>query len=122
MVDDLNYDDLDPNIRETVRWLRGMNFDTCDSGDGVSKGLPPENCECDYLPFPHVVIRVTKQQLALDADTLARLLEAHHGIKLEPQTDEGGDEPNLQASYDPADGTAVLVLVNVHDAMLRLRN
>jgi hypothetical protein len=48
--DDLNYDALDPGIRETVRLCRQKGFHTTDSGDGVSK---PEAGR--VFPFPHVV-------------------------------------------------------------------
>ena len=34
---DIDYGELDPGIRETVRRLNEEGFETCDSGDGVSK-------------------------------------------------------------------------------------
>lgn len=36
-MDDLDYDSLNPGIRDLVRELREVHgFDTCDSGDGVT--------------------------------------------------------------------------------------
>lgn len=44
MADPIDYDQLAPGIRETVRWLAGCGFDPCDSGDGVSN--PEAGMEC----------------------------------------------------------------------------
>jgi hypothetical protein len=47
MSDDLDYSQLDPNIRQVVRFLRSRGFETTDSGDGRWKW----RCEgCGALP------------------------------------------------------------------------
>ena len=46
----LDYNTLDPGIREVVRGLVSLGYDTTDSGDGVSKA----DMGC-ALPFRHVV-------------------------------------------------------------------
>ena len=47
------YDELDPGIRETVRWLNKHLFKTTDSGDGVSKFQDPDNPVMDMaMDFP----------------------------------------------------------------------
>lgn len=66
--DPLNYDDLDPGIRETVRLLRQHGFVTTDSGDGVTK---PKEARIFEVPHvcaqihPHVMIRETHRLAAL---------------------------------------------------------
>jgi hypothetical protein len=121
MMDEINYDELDPGVRNLVRWLRHPDhcFYTTDSGDGVSKFKD----DPDYaaLPYPHVVIVVDDHsELCREADRLRQLLWIDHGIEAKPMGPEDDFcEPNIQATYDPTDGTAVIILVNVDDSMLR---
>lgn len=105
---------LDPGIRRTVAWLRDHGFDTTDSGDGVTKletgVMDPE----DVLDVPHVVMVTEPDELVTWAKRLAHELSAR-GIDLVP---EGRGEPTLSASYDPANGSSVLILYGVNDEML----
>jgi hypothetical protein len=58
MSESLDYETLDPGIRDVVRRLRDRGFETTDSGDGVSK--PAEwYAAGEAIPFPHVVIPMT---------------------------------------------------------------
>ena len=106
---DIDYDELNPGIRETVRWLRSLDFDTVDSGDGET-----HEYECDR-DEPYVVVRCHGLLLCGEADRLARALR-HRGIDLSPVY-EG--PVYIQASYDPANEIAVIELVGVKDDMLR---
>ena len=106
----MNYDDLDPGIRETVRWLHGHGFLTCDSGDGMSKG----DMEC-AMPFPNVSMIVSRDDMCSEADRLYGLLQCV-GVQ-----EQGlGFAPCIQSSYDPANGIAVLTMLNVDDEFLRM--
>lgn len=115
----IDYDNLDPGIRGTVRLLRSHGFDTVDSGDGVSKmqapGLEPEERDC-VNDFPHVVVRCSPDKLVATADHLAKVIRGV-GIRLDPLTPDPS-APTVQASYDPADGSAIVVLCGVTDADL----
>lgn len=52
VTDSLDYEALDPGIREVVRLIRDAGYETTDSGDGISKRATNP----DALPFPHVVV------------------------------------------------------------------
>lgn len=106
----VRYGDFDPGIRETVRWLRDHGFETCDSGDGVSKANKLKDGQ--YLPFPHVVMLSTPGNLVADAERLQAAL-AKHGIGFEAR--DFDTDPHIEASYSPLDGHAVIMLSNVDD-------
>lgn len=136
-MEDIDYDDLDSGIRETVRWLRGAGFDTRDSGDGVSKfsngygkpGEPPITdrealLECGVQDVPHVMIVTPKDGLVREAERLLRLLRAR-AIRVVPVGyGEEGEEVSIQAMFDPAGNldpageVAVLALFGLSDALL----
>jgi hypothetical protein len=108
----VNYNALDPGIRETVKWLRGHFFQTTDSGDGVSKA---ELIASGYaLDFPHVMMTAPRLTMSQAAYDLFRLLKLR-GVLCVPHGKEG---PHISATYDPADGSAVIVLTGVNDALL----
>jgi hypothetical protein len=91
MTDDFDYEQLDPDIRETVRLLREHDFETTDSGDGVTKKDWIEAGEA--LDFPHVAAATTPDCMIVDAETMARVL---------------GKGWVVEASYSTADGRAIL--------------
>lgn len=102
-MDTLDYNLIQPRMRQTVRWLRSMGFDTCDSGDGVT------NVEAgmeDALEMPHVMMTVKKANMIYEADRLyhACLETKIHG--------------KIEASYDPEDESAIIILYDVTDEML----
>jgi hypothetical protein len=67
---DLNYNDLDPGIRETVRLLRDEGFETVDSGDGVAKPLDHEG----VIRYPHVAMTCAAVDLIAKACRCAVVL------------------------------------------------
>lgn len=98
-MEDLNYEELDLGIRETVRFLRDNGFNTTDSGDGVSK--PKGDCVIDES---HVFIVCDIEELIYEADRLYDLL-IDKGIE--------GSTFTIQASYNPHDGTGVIMFLGV---------
>lgn len=118
-----NYEQLDPGIRETVRFFHEHDFITCDSGDGVSKLEAGEMMDDDYSSFmdvPHVVIVAAPFALVDVADRVATVL-SKVGIKLTPATPEGMDDGSqvvVEASYSPNDGHAVVVVTGLDDQKL----
>lgn len=108
----VNYDELDPGIRETVRWLQNQGFHTVDSGDGISKS--ETYAEDEYLPFPHVAILTTPSSLVGTANRLRSCLE-QAGFSFDSADPSVG--PFIEATYSPNDGTAVVLLSNVSDAL-----
>jgi hypothetical protein len=94
------YDDLDPGIRNVVRWLFDNGFNPTDSGDGVSKGDAG-------LDYPHVFM-VAHGHLEAEVERLDAFLR-DRGIKV---------EGSVQGNYAPG-GPAIVVLTGVTDALLR---
>lgn len=118
-MDDLNYDELDPGIRRTVRWLRSLGYETCDSGDGKTKpaqGLTWEDCVRDMA---HVCISHPHggHSLPRAAEVLLQRLEAI-GIRVGPIGHEIDGMASIQATYDPATGSSILDLMGLDDSML----
>jgi hypothetical protein len=116
-MDTLDPNTLDPGIRTTVLWLREHGFDTRDSGDGVSK-IDVNAGDDDFaaLWYPHVAIIVPPDQLIAEARRLLKLLFAR-GIRIDEQ---GPDEsvPAIEASFDPANDIAMIVLSGVDDKLM----
>ncbi len=107
MNKDFDYDQLDPGIRKVVRFLHEHNFDTTDSGDGETKTDMP--CA---MEMPNVAIVVASQfDLIDEADRLLWLLKRHLSERVL-------DEIHIEASYDPMDGSCILLLLRLHDRML----
>ena len=89
----MNYDQLDPGIRETVRLLQNAGFDTTDSGDGVTKSHV-DGCT---MPFAHVAAVVTVEALISDAERMQAVL---------------GSGWHVEASYSTEDRQALLLAVS----------
>ncbi len=96
---------LNPGIRETVRWLRQNEFDTCDSGDGETR-----DHECD-LDRPYVHIEVGPSQLIAEMRRLGFLLE-QVGVKVGPMNEEN-TAPCLDGSWHYPEEAAFITLWNV---------
>lgn len=112
---------LDPGVRLVVLLLRAWGFETCDSGDGVSKpgaGVEDERGVMEVLPYPHVIARLDyAHELAERFEELRALLAAA-GVRVDCDAPHG---PMLQGAvtYSAADGAKAFVeLVNVTDADL----
>lgn len=89
MIEPIDYEQLDPGIRDIVRTLRQAGFETTDSGDGVSK---PEDER--VFEEPHVVCTVSITDIVAEADRLHRLLS---------------DCWRVEASYCPNERSAVIL-------------
>ena len=96
--------DLDPGVKLLVQELNRSGFETCDSGDGVSK-----KGQEGALDWPNVAIRTVPARLIETTTALKCWLEEHH-VAVAPGM--------IQASYDPADGIAIVLLFHVDSAML----
>lgn len=116
------FEDLDPGIRHTVRWLQSEGFDTTDSGDGESKLQGDDPCLC-ALPFPHVAISVSPARLHEEADRLWELLiQARINVTATIVDNEQlVPAVNVEATYFPGSKTAMILLSGVKDSDLPLR-
>lgn len=116
MITDLfDYTQLDSGIRETVRFIRDAGFNTTDSGDGVSKG-GFDDVLSGNLGFPHVVVRIKAHEMLEEAHRLQVHLEGRLGPA--EGDDEYGPAWQVELSYDPASGVAIIMVRDVNDAML----
>jgi hypothetical protein len=104
----------DLGVRELVERLQAAGFRTTDSGDGVSK--PAEQRTMD---IPHVCIHPDAEELISEANLVALFLR-DRGVTLEPLgPDSPEDHPRVEASYDPASGVALILVLGVRSEMLR---
>jgi hypothetical protein len=108
--------DINPGIRRTVLWLRSFGFETCDSGDGET-----HMAACDRA-YPYVTMKASPERMVSWTNYLKTLL-AKRGIELKPQGMAFNEEgvcvhPCVQATFDPGDGTALIDLMGVSDALL----
>lgn len=104
-MSELNYEQLDPGIRETVRFLRDHGFHTTDSGDGVTK---PEDERVFHRP--HVVSVVDPEVLVERANYLLWLLRSA-GVDVDATGPDDDDKTaSVEASYDPCTKTGLILL------------
>ena len=122
------WDDLDPGITDVVRLLFLSGFRTTDSGDGIYKlGGPQEDT---MLKVPHVVVSTAVTELIVMSHALMSLLE-EQGIRMGPDQEtveelagpqaegtEFGDGVTIEASYDPATRSALILLTGLDNTML----
>jgi hypothetical protein len=101
--------EINPGIRKTVEWLQILGFETTDSGDGSTHDF-----ECDR-PHGYVAMMVAPMRLAAEADRLRRALE-DRGIEVHACS-EDESKTFISASYDPVDGSAILSVQPITDAM-----
>ena len=98
MVNELDYQQLDPGIRDTVRRLRAAGYQTTDSGDGRSKPQAWFDSG-EALPFPHVFIVLPPEEwdsLLLHAGRVFALL---------------GDQWRVEATFCPNDGMVIIACI-----------
>lgn len=104
---------ITPGVRRLVAYLNRQGFRTTDSGDGVTNVAAGME---GAMPFPNVAIEPgAPEALHTDAHALLLLL-ADIGIRVHPIND--GSVPCIQATYDPADESGVILLTGVDDSML----
>ena len=102
----MNYDELNPGIRKTVKLLNSVGWKTCDSGDGET-----HDYECDR-DAGYVVVVSTPQNVIHDSDLIHGFLESY-GVTFSPE------DTSIQANYSPVDGYAFVDIHNIHDRMLK---
>lgn len=97
MDHEVPYDELDPGIAATVRWLNEAGFVTVDSGDGVTKlaAGAPEPC-CHVNPVPHVHIKVPVTEAPETWRRLSAAMEAR-GLAWHDMSE---DDDALDAAHD----------------------
>lgn len=117
-----DYNELDHGIRNVVKFLHAQGFDTCDSGDGVSKA--DWIASGDALPYPHVDMQVLASKAFVEAHRLRFTLEARH-ITVEPIGPDPNAQVSIQVTYDPAahpldpvDDKATITLMGLNDEKL----
>lgn len=115
-MSELDYDELDPGIRDTVRWLRDRGFKTTDSGDGATKLLEIRDEEA--LPYPHVFMVVDDANDALDEAHRLVCELRDYGIPVCPV---GMGTTWIQLTYDPCSEVAVVELGDLNDSLLAER-
>lgn len=102
---------INPGIWKTVAWLNENGFETTDSGDGVTHSYT-----CDRT-VGYVVIKTTPSTLVSETSRLVDLLKDKK-LKLAPVGFFGG--VNIQASYDPADESAIIDVSSISDDIINL--
>lgn len=95
---EINYEELDSGIRDTVRFLRENGFNTTDSGDGTKTDM-----EC-AIKEPHVFMTCAKEELIDEADRLYKLI-------IDTKTE--GYVFDIQANYNPGDGVGIIMFFGV---------
>ena len=91
------YDELDPGICATVRWLNDEGFTTYDSGDGRTKLAPDADPCCHVNAFPHVAISVPIEEARAELARLRVVCEAR-GL---PWADPRARRPRARPSTCP---------------------
>lgn len=115
-MDQKTIDGLSPRIRRLVVWLNENLHNTTDSGDGSNY---KEGMEC-AIPFPMIAIMVTPFTLVSESCRLLNDLR-ELGIDLKKISKKGIDEttPSIQATFNPVDQVAIILLLNITDEMCR---
>lgn len=127
---EIEYELLDPGVREVVRWLVALGFHTTDSGDGEHKRDHGWTEEGGLVPFPHVYMHVEPAEIVVACTDLRGCLKGI-GITVVSQTDAwaeiiGGDsasgtakpKPYIEVTYDPCNQRAVMGLFHVTSEMV----
>lgn len=111
----LDFDKLDPGIREVVRLLISMGFETTDSGDGKHKVEQGWDAE-EVVPFPHVFMKTSKERMVAEADRLVAEL-AGRGV-LVGALDPDGSGVYVEATYLPGSDIAIIGLFGLTGDMV----
>lgn len=104
--------DINPGIQKTVALLNQYGFTTTDSGDGVTHDF-----ECDRdVGYVTCIIEDHSLDMAAEARRLMNLLESH-GLQFR-ESEDIGESPLIQITYNPRDGLWLLDVHDITDAML----
>lgn len=109
-IDTLDYSELDPNIRETVRLLRRAGFDTTDSSDGATHRYMSAD-----IDFPYVCVHTSPEDMVNASRKIKPLLESV-GVSFSIPQSQDHAGPTIEASYSPVDGVAVVMVNFVVDS------
>lgn len=101
---------MNPGIVKIVELLNQSGFTTVDSGDGETHDF-----ECDR-EYAYVAISTEPEKLVSETIRL-RALMVKCGIEIEAMNND--EKPCIQASFDPANGLALIDLQYVSDKLLR---
>ena len=97
---------IQPTMRRVVWWLRSLDFETTDSGDGVTNGRAGME---GTIEFPHVFCEVDPNLGVTEARRL--LMECKRaGLPLETL--------RVEFSYNPGDEVGLVALYEITDAEL----
>ena len=105
-LDQKTINSLKEKVRDLVIWLNQEGFHTIDSGDGSDYLRGMEGA----IEEPMVAISVEPHLLISKSNRLVMLLQ-EMGISISPIGTEFS--PTIEASYDPTNGLAVIILTNV---------
>ena len=108
---DFDLEEVAPGVRTTVSWLISNGFDTVDSNDGSCPNSENHICE-----NPLVVIQVEAKDLITETQRLYDLL-VQRRIRIEPQIGDDEGRVAIQASFDPADGSSMILLIGLNDTI-----
>jgi hypothetical protein len=109
--DQFPYEELAPGIRNTVRWVHELGYETSDSGDGVANQHAGMECSNAWLGVPMVAITVDPYRLRVEADRLwITVLDMAGGKSVDPV--------RIEASYDPHSQVGIILLTGLDDKLL----
>lgn len=111
----MDYDKLNPGIRNLVALLRYHGFETVDSEDGETHEF---ECDREEKPYVSILLKDPKE-MATESQRLLALLKQVLEIGPVAVGYEGGF--NIQGSYDPMNGICVLDVVGAADRHLKPR-
>ncbi len=114
--DDIDYQQLDPAIRNVVRLLRLNGFDTHDSGDGVSKA--DWIARGTAMAIPHVFVRATPESMVSCARDLLLLVRRVGVTVSSGYFRQESDRVLVESTYCPVADEATVVLLGLNDATL----
>ena len=107
---------LDLGVRQLVVRLNEDGFETCDSGDGHTKFLDPQNHTEFVLKYPHVFIRVHRADLFATVDRVEAYLRTQ-GVVFN-RTSLGEGQPSVVGHVEPNRNWCFIEVANVTDDIL----
>lgn len=109
-LEEFDYEQLSPGIRDAVRWFHAWEWDTSDSGDGSSF---KSGSILSAIEVPMVVVHIQDCHfMCYDADAISHELER----ELSPGD---FDKIDVQAMYNPRDGVARILVTG--EGLLKLK-
>lgn len=87
-MDDFDYEQLNPGIRELVKELRDLEYETTDSGDGTNHANGMEGA----MEERHVVVQLHRDDMVDHTDEIMELLKGRYP-KVRIECSWSTDEP-----------------------------